>query len=52
MAKRKATNKQDMIEVRLVSPEAFAEATGTNDPELSQQLINQVYKTIYGCRLI
>ncbi len=47
MAKRKATNKQDMMVVRLESPEAIAEATGTNDPELSQQLINQVYKTLW-----
>ena len=36
-----------MMEVRLESPEAIAEATGTNDPELSQQLINQVYKTLW-----
>ena len=47
MAKRKATNVQDMMVVRLESPEAIAEATGTNDPELSQQLINQVYKTLW-----
>ncbi len=47
MAKRKATNKQDTMVVRLESPEAIAEATGTNDPELSQQLINQVYKTLW-----
>ncbi len=47
MAKRKATNKQDMIEVRLESPEAIAEATGTNDPELSQRLVSQVFETLW-----
>ena len=47
MAKRKATNKQDMIEVRLESPEAIAEAMGTNDPALAQRLVNQVYETLW-----
>ncbi len=47
MAKRTTTNEQNMMEVRLEPPEAIAEATGTNDPELSQQLINQVYKTLW-----
>ena len=45
MAKRKATNIQNMMAVRLESPEAIVEAMGTNDPDLAQQLINQVYKT-------
>ncbi len=48
MAKRKATNKQNMMEVRLESPEAIAEATGTNDPALAQRLVNQVYETLPG----
>ena len=47
MAKRKATNKQDMIEVRLESPEAIAEAMGTNDPALAQRLVTQVYETLW-----
>ena len=47
MPKRKMTNVQDMMEVRLESPDAIAEATGTKDPELAQQLINQVYKTLW-----
>ena len=47
MVKRKATNKQDMIEVRLESPEAIAEAMGTNDPALAQRLVNQVYETLW-----
>ncbi len=47
MAKRKATNIQNMMEVRLESPEAIVEAMGTNDPDLAQQLINQVYKTLW-----
>ncbi len=47
MAKRKATNIQNMMAVRLESPEAIVEAMGTNDPDLAQQLINQVYKTLW-----
>ncbi len=47
MAKRKATNKQNMMEVRLESPEAIAEAMGTNDPALAQRLVNQVYETLW-----
>ncbi len=46
MAKRKATNIQNMMEVRLESPEAIAEAMGTNDPNLAQRLVNQVYETL------
>ena len=47
MAKRKATNVQDMMVVRLESPEAIAEAMGTNDPALAQRLVNQVYETLW-----
>ena len=36
-----------MIEVRLESPEAIAEAMGTNDPALAQRLVNQVYETLW-----
>ncbi len=47
MAKRKATNEQDMMEVWLESPEAIAEATGTNDPVLARRLVNQVHETLW-----
>jgi len=33
--------------VTVESPEAIAEATGTNDPELAQRLVNQVYETLW-----
>ncbi len=33
--------------VSLESPDAIVEATGTNDPELAQRLINQVYETLW-----
>ena len=33
--------------VRLESPEALVEATGTNDPELAQRLVNQLYETLW-----
>ncbi len=33
--------------VRVESAEAIVEATGTNDPELAQRLINQVYETLW-----
>ncbi len=33
--------------VRLESPEAIVEATGTNDPELAQRLVNQLYETLW-----
>ena len=47
MAKRKATNKRSPMLVTVESPEAMVEATGTNDPELAQRLINQVYETLW-----
>ena len=50
MAKRKATNKPSPMLVTVESPEAMVEATGTNDPELAQRLINQVYETLYRTR--
>ncbi len=42
MAKRKASIKPSPMLVPVESPEAIVEATGTNDPELAQQLFNQV----------
>ncbi len=33
--------------VSLESPDAIVEATGTNDPELAQRLVNQVYETLW-----
>ena len=33
--------------VPVESPEAIVEATGTNDPELAQRLVNQVYETLW-----
>ncbi len=42
MAKRKATNKPSPMLVPVESSDAIGEATGTNDPELAQQLFNQV----------
>ncbi len=33
--------------VRLESPEALVEATGTNDPELAQRLVNHLYETLW-----
>ncbi len=47
MAKRKATNKPSPMLVTVESSDAIVEATGTNDPELAQRLINQVYKTLW-----
>ena len=47
MAKRKASNKPNPMLVRLESPEAIVEATGTNDPELAQRLVNQLYETLW-----
>ncbi len=35
------------MEVRLESPEAIVEAMGTNNPELVQRLVNQVYETLW-----
>ncbi len=47
MAKRKASKKPSPMLVTVESPEAIAEATGTNDPELAQRLVNQVYETLW-----
>ena len=47
MAKRKATNKPSPMLVTVESSDAIVEATGTNDPELAQRLINQVYETLW-----
>ena len=47
MAKRKASNKPSPMLVRVASPDAIVEATGTNDPELAQRLVNQVYETLW-----
>ncbi len=47
MAKRKATNKPSPMLVPVESSDAIVEATGTNDPELAQRLINQVYETLW-----
>ncbi len=47
MAKRKATNKPSPVLVPVESSDAIVEATGTNDPELAQRLINQVYETLW-----
>ncbi len=47
MAKRKASNKPSPMLVPVESPEAIAEATGTNDPELSQRLVSQVFETLW-----
>ncbi len=47
MAKRKATNKPSPMLVPVESPEAIAEATGTNDPELAQRLFSQVSMTLW-----
>ncbi len=46
MAKRKATNKPSPIWVP-VEPSDAIEATGTNDPELAQRLLNQIYETLW-----
>ena len=47
MAKRKATNKPSTMLVTVESPEAMVEATGTNDPELAQRLLNEIYETLW-----
>lgn len=47
MAKRKATNKPSPMLVPVESSDAIVEATGTNDPELAQRLVNQVYETLW-----
>ena len=47
MAKRKASNKRSPMLVPVESHDAIVEATGTNDPELAQRLINQVYETLW-----
>ena len=47
MAKRKATIKPSLMLVTVESSDAIVEATGTNDPELAQRLINQVYETLW-----
>ncbi len=47
MAKRKATNMRSPMLVPVELTDAFAEATGPNDPELAQRLINQVYETLW-----
>ncbi len=47
MAKRKTTNKPSPMLVRVESSDAIVEATGTNDPELAQRLVNQVYETLW-----
>ncbi len=47
MAKRKATNKPSPMLVTVESSDAIVEATGTNDPELAQQLVNQVFETLW-----
>ncbi len=47
MAKRKISNKPSPMLVTVGSPEAIVEATGTNDPELAQRLVNQVYETLW-----
>ncbi len=47
MAKRKITNKPSPVLVPVESSDAIVEATGTNDPELAQRLINQVYETLW-----
>ena len=46
MAKRKTTNKPSPIWVP-VEPSDAIEATGTNDPELAQRLLNQIYETLW-----
>ena len=46
MAKRKTTNKPSPIWVPVGSSDAI-EATGTNDPELAQRLLNQIYETLW-----
>ncbi len=46
MAKRKASNIPSPIWVR-VEPSDAIEATGTNDPELAQRLLNQIYETLW-----
>ena len=32
--------------VSVESSDAIVEATGTNDPELTQRLVNQIYETL------
>ena len=46
MAKRKTTNKPSPIWVP-VEPSDAIEATGTNDPELAQRLLNEIYETLW-----
>ncbi len=46
MAKRKASNEPSPIWVR-VEPSDAIENTGTNDPELAQLLLNQIYETLW-----
>ncbi len=46
MAKRKTTSKPSPIWVP-VEPSDAIEATGTNDPELAQRLLNQIYETLW-----
>ncbi len=46
MARRKTTNKPSPIWVP-VEPSDAIEATGTNDPELAQRLLNEIYETLW-----
>ncbi len=47
MPKRKATNEASPMLVPVVLSDAYAEATGTKDPELAQRLVSQVYETLW-----
>ena len=47
MPKRKMINMRSPGWVAIKSDDGIAEATGTNDPELVQQLLNQVYRALW-----
>ncbi len=46
MPKRKAINETNPMLVQIERSD-WIDATGTNDPELAQQLVNQIYQTLW-----